>query len=140
VESSPFRGIGDHIGLRRVRQRSVRAREARRLQVGKKRVYAELGVLLRVVRQLGLRKKDGRGEPATRPQHEDRSMTSRTRSAFGCIAIALACACNPPPPRVPVANAKPSPLAGTCHAVMEWCAYDSQCCSGRCESEMSICR
>jgi hypothetical protein len=140
VESSAFRGVRDYIGLRRVRQRSLSAGEARRLQVGKQRVHAELGMLLRVVRQLGLRKKDGRAEHATRPQRVDRAMTRRRLSALACVAIAVACACTPPPPRVPVADTKPPPLAETCHGFMDWCAYDSQCCSGNCESEMSSCR
>lgn len=65
--------------------------------------------------------------------------TLRPMAVVACLGgILLACAqSHAPPPRAPAAE---SASARTCKVAGEWCAYDADCCSGRCESESVFCR
>ena len=60
--------------------------------------------------------------------------------ALTWLALFFAAGCESPPPRTPASDPKPAPLTNTCSRPTDWCQYDAQCCSGRCESEMSMCR
>jgi hypothetical protein len=53
--------------------------------------------------------------------------------------VVIASACEQVPPRRPVCDAPIPPQANVCHVAGDWCAYDSTCCSNRCESESSVC-
>ena len=65
MESSTSRWIHRHRGLRCLRKRTFDAGLAKRVRLGRNSVPAERRVLLRLVRQLGMRAKDGlsRGAP-----------------------------------------------------------------------------
>ena len=67
-------------------------------------------------------------------------MTRARLSILGSLLLPVWTACQPPPPRVPVADPPLPQAANTCHVANAWCAYDSDCCSERCESEMGMCR